>query len=210
MNKKKKLSSRVMAGTAMLSALACILRYLEFPIPMLLPPFLKFDFSDLPSLIGAFAYGPVAGLMIELVKNLIFCAISQSATVGELFNFIIGGSFAFIAGYIYKRNKTKKSAYIGGIVASIIVGIISVPANYYVVFPFYYRAYMPQEVVLGMYQAILPSIKSIFMSLLVFNLPFTIIKKLIVVFIAMPVYKPLRKVLRHDDEVVSSKTEMHK
>lgn len=193
--KKQAFSTRMMAGMAMLSALAFILQYLEIPVPMLMPSFIKFDFSDLPALIGAFAYGPVAGIVIEFIKNLIHCAVSQSATVGELSNFILGAVFTAVAGIIYKRNKTKKTALIGGLAGALVMGLISIPSNYFVVYPFYYN-FMPEEVVLGAYQAILPGVKSIIQCLLIFNLPFTIIKGLICVGISMPVYKPLSHILK--------------
>ena len=190
----KKISTRVMVGAGMLAAVACVLQYLEFPIP-LMPPFIKFDFSDLPALIGAFAYGPVTGILIELIKNLIHCAVSQSATVGELSNFILGASFALTAGLIYKHKKSKKNALIGGLAGAWVMGLVSVPSNYFVVYPFYYN-FMPEETVLAAYQAILPGMKSIIQSLLVFNLPFTIVKGLICVVITMFIYKPLSRILK--------------
>ena len=191
---KGKITTRVMVGAGMLAAVACVLQYLEFPIP-LMPPFIKFDFSDLPALIGAFAYGPVTGILIELIKNLIHCAVSQSATVGELSNFILGASFALTAGLIYKHKKSKQNALIGGLVGALVMGLVSVPSNYFVVYPFYYN-FMPEETVLAAYQAILPGMKSIMQSLLVFNLPFTIVKGLICVVITMFIYKPLSRILK--------------
>lgn len=193
--KKQAISTRVIAGGAMLSALAFVLQYLEIAIPIM-PFFIKFDFSDLPALIGAFAYGPLAGVLIEFIKNLLHCAVSQSATVGELSNFILGAVFTAVAGLIYKHNKSKKTALIGGIAGAFAMGIICIPSNYFVVYPFYYKAYMPEEVVLQAYQAILPSMKSVLQSLFVFNLPFTIVKGLLSVAITMPVYKPLSRVLK--------------
>ncbi len=192
---KQKISTRVMAGSAMLAAFAVILQYLEFPIPMLMPPFIKFDLSDLPALIGAFAYGPLAGVLIELVKNLLHCLVTKSATVGELSNFILGASLALAAGLIYKHKKTKKTALIGGLAGSVIMGLMSIVSNYYVVYPFYYN-FMPEETVLAAYQAILPPVTSIMQCLLIFNLPFTIIKGVACVLIAMPIYKPLTKILK--------------
>lgn len=187
-----------MAGSAMLTALAVVLQYLDFPLPLLIPSFIKFDFSDLPALIGAYAYGPLAGVLIEFVKNLIHCAISKSATVGELSNFILGAAFVATAGFIYKRNKTKKTAVIGGVIGAVIMGLISVVSNYYVVYPFYYKAFMPEEVVLSAYQKILPSVTSVLQSLFIFNLPFTIVKGLACALLAMPIYKSLTKVLKDD------------
>ena len=186
--------TRLLAGAGMLTAAAVVLQYLEFPIP-LMPPFIKLDFSDLPALLGAFAYGPLTGVIIEFLKNLIHCAVSQSATVGELSNFILGAVFVFTAGLIYKKNKNKTSALIGGLLGAVAMGIISVPSNHFVVYPFYYN-FMPEENVLAAYQKILPSMKSVFQSLLVFNLPFTVVKGLISAAVCMLIYKPLSPILK--------------
>ena len=194
--KKSRWSARYMAGIAMLSAVAVVLQYWEFPLPMLIPPFIKFDFSDLPALIGAFAYGPLAGVLIELVKNLIHCLVSQSATVGELSNFILGAVFTGTAGLIYATKKTKTRAMIGAIVGSVIMGLISLPSNYFVVYPFYYSVFAPEEQVLGAYQVILPSMKNMVQCLIVFNIPFTIVKGLISTVITMLIYKPLSSILK--------------
>ncbi len=186
--------TRLLAGAGMLTAAAVVLQYLEFPIP-LMPPFIKLDFSDLPALLGAFAYGPLTGVIIEFLKNLIHCAVSQSATVGELSNFILGAVFVGTAGLIYRSKKNKTSALIGGLVGALAMGIASVPSNHFVVYPFYYN-FMPEANVLAAYQEILPSMKSVFESLLVFNLPFTIVKGLISVAVSMLIYKPLSPILK--------------
>lgn len=189
-----KFSTRYIAGTAMLSALAFVLQYFEIVIPIM-PSFIKFDFSDLPALIGAFAYGPLAGILIELVKNLIHCAVSQSATVGELSNFILGAAFTGAAGLVYKLHKSKKNALLGGILGAVIMGLISIPSNYFVVYPFYYN-FMPEETVLSMYQQIYSGVDNVLQALLVFNLPFTIVKGLISVVITMLIYKRLSPLLK--------------
>lgn len=189
---------RYIAMVGMLSALAFVLQFIEFPIPMLIPPFIKFDFSDLPALIGAFAFGPLAGVLIELIKNLVHCLVSQSFTVGELSNFILGAAFTLTAGFIYKAKKTKQRALIGGLLGSLVMGIISFPSNILVVYPFYYN-FMPEEVVLDMYKVIAPSMKNMVQCLLVFNVPFTIIKGLISVAITMLVYKSISPLLKGKD-----------
>ncbi len=186
---------RVIAGCGMLTAAAVVLQYLEFPIPIV-PSFIKLDFSDLPELIGAFAYGPVAGIIIALLKNIIHMAVSQSGFVGELSNFMLGAVFAGVAGLIYKHKKTRAGALIGGVAGAAAMAAVSVFTNYFVIYPLYYSVLgFPEEAVLGMYQAILPKIKTIFSALLVFNLPFTAVKGLISVFISMIIYKPLSPVL---------------
>ena len=194
---KTGMSSRVrfITVTAMLSAIAFVLMYFEFPIPIM-PAFIKFDFSDLPALIGTFAYGPLCGVIVCLIKNLLHLMDSNSMLVGELSNFILGAAFVIPAGLIYKFKKTKKSALIGGITGAVFMGIFCVFSNYFIVYPVYYQVAMLEEAILGMYQAILPSMKSILQSLIVFNLPFTVVKGLISVAITMLVYKPLSPILK--------------
>ena len=194
---KTGMSSRVrfITVTAMLSAISFVLMYFEFPIPIM-PAFIKFDFSDLPALIGTFAYGPLCGVIVCLIKNLLHLMDSNSMLVGELSNFILGAAFVIPAGLIYKFKKTKKSALIGGITGAVFMGVFCVFSNYFIVYPVYCQVAMPEEAILGMYQAILPSMKSILQSLIVFNLPFTVVKGLISVAITMLVYKPLSPILK--------------
>lgn len=190
---KTQTKTRLIAGCGMLTAAAIVLQYLEVPIPFI-PSFIKLDFSDLPELIGAFAYGPLAGIFIAFIKNVIHLAASQSGYVGELSNFLLGAVFAGVAGLIYSKHKTMKGALVGGIVGALCMAAVSFPSNLYIVYPFYYN-FMPKEAVLGAYQAIVPSMKSIEQSLLVFNVPFTFIKGILCVIISMLIYKPLSPLL---------------
>ena len=193
---KQKNKIRVITGTAMLTAVAVGLQYTEFPIPIM-PSFIKLDFSDLPELIGAFAYGPVAGVLIALLKNLIHMAVSQSGFTGELSNFVLGAVFALTAGLIYRKKKTKKSALIAGVVGSLAMALFSIVSNYFVIYPMYYSILgFPEEAVLGMYQALLPSVKNILQALIIFNVPFTLVKGLICALVTMLIYKPLSPILK--------------
>ncbi len=187
-------SVRYVTVTAMLAAISFILQYIEISIPIM-PAFIKFDFSDLPALLGSFAMGPVCGVLICLVKNVLHLAFSNSMFVGELSNFILGAVFVAVAGVIYKKKKTKMGAFVGGMTGALVMGGFSLISNYFLVYPVYYKV-MPQEVILNMYQAILPSVKSIFQSLVCFNLPFTIVKGFIAVAICMLIYKPLSPILK--------------
>lgn len=192
MNNKK---TRLIAGCGVLIAVAVILQYIEISIPIV-PAFLKLDFSDLPEIIGAFAYGPVAGCAITVIKNLIHMAVSQSGFVGELSNAILGCVFCLVAGAYYKSHKSKKGAIIGGILGSVSMAVFSVPSNYFIIYPMYYNIMgLPQPVILGMYQVLLP-VKNIFEALLVFNLPFTLVKGLIDVFFCTLVYKRISILLK--------------
>ena len=183
---------------AMLSAVAFILMFIEFPVPMLIPAFIKMDFSDLPALLGAFALGPVYGVIISFMKNLLHIVIKGTSTacVGELSNFILGAIFSAVAGYIYKHHKSRKTAIIGAVAGAVAMGVLSVPSNYFVVYPAYVQFYhMPLEAILGMYQAILPSADSLIKCLILFNLPFTLVKGLLDAVLCMLIYKPLSPIL---------------
>lgn len=186
---------RYIAVTGVLSAAAFVLQLIEIPIPLLMPSFIKFDFSDLPALIGAFAMGPVCGILTELIKNLLHTFVSGSFGVGELSNFMLGAVFTGAAGLVYKKNKTKKTAILASVIGAIAMAAISLPSNYFIVYPVYYN-FMPEEVILGAYQAILPSVKSILQCLICFNIPFTFIKGMLDVVLTLLIYKPLSPILK--------------
>ena len=194
----KKDTTHNLTVAAMLSAVAFILMFIEFPIPMLIPAFIKMDFSDLPALLGAFALGPVYGVIISFMKNLLHIVIKGTSTacVGELSNFILGAIFSAVAGYLYKHHKSRKTAIIGAVAGAVAMGVLSVPSNYFVVYPAYVQFYhMPLEALLGMYQAILPSADSLIKCLILFNLPFTLVKGLLDAVLCMLIYKPLSPIL---------------
>ena len=196
MNGKPVEKSRLLTGCGMLAAVAIVLQYIEIAIP-LMPSFIKLDLSDLPELIGAYAYGPLAGMAIAAVKNLIHMLASQSVGVGELSNFLLGAAFAFTAGFIYRRLRTKKGALLAGVIASLVMGAVSYPVNLFIIYPLYYKVMsFPEPAILAMYQALLPSVKSISDALLIFNLPFTVVKGLLCVAISMFIYKPLSGFLK--------------
>ena len=186
---------RVLTGTAMLGAVAAVLMYLEFPIPIM-PAFVKLDVSELPALIASFAYGPVSGVLVCLIKNLIKLPSTSTAAVGELFNFVMGALFVGVAGIVYKRNKTRKGAIVGALLGALVMAVVSVPYNYFIVYPAYVVMYhLPLEAIIGMYQAINPSVDGLLTCLLVFNLPFTFVKGVLDAVLCFLIYKPLSPIL---------------
>ena len=186
---------RSIAVTGVLSGVAFILQLIEFPVPMFVPPFIKFDFSDLTALIGAYALGPVYGIAIEFIKNLIHVMFSGSFGVGELSNFLLGAVFVGVAGAIYKRKKTKNGALIASLAGAVAMAAVSLPSNYFVVYPVYYN-FMPEETILAAYQLIMPSLQNIFQCLLFINVPFTFVKGMIDVVITFMIYKHLSPILK--------------
>ncbi len=195
---RRRSSTRGMIVAAMLSAVAFVLMFIEFPIPALIPPFIKMDFSDLPALLGAFALGPVYGIAISFMKNLLIVVIKGSTTacVGEVCNFLLGAVFAFTAGLIYQKHKNRRGALLGAFLGAAVMALISVPVNFLITYPAYVKFYgMPLDAILGMYQMILPSADTLLKCLLIFNLPFTLVKGLADVALCFLVYKPLSPIL---------------
>jgi riboflavin transporter len=185
---------RRMTMTAMLAAVSFVLQFLEFNVPFV-PAFIKMDFSDLPALIGAFALGPVSGVVIALIKNVLHLFMTSSGGVGELSNFILSALFVLPAGLIYKHKKTRTRALIGALTGAIVSALVSIPSNYFIVYPVY-TAFMPMETIVSMYQAILPSVKNLLEALIIFNAPFTFIKEMISVVITFIIYKHIAPFLK--------------
>lgn len=193
--RKKRLNVRKLTGTALLAATATVLMALEFSVPMLIPPFIKMDFSELPALLASFAYGPLSGVAVCLVKNLINLTSSGTGGIGELSNFILGCAFVIPAGLLYKRKKTRNFAFLGSLIGAFSMAFISIFSNYYIVYPIY-STMMPMEMIIAAYNTILSSVTNLWQALLIFNLPFTFIKGMICVAMALVIYKPLSPILK--------------
>lgn len=170
----------------MFAALSAALMFFEFPLPFL-PPFLKLDLSDIPVLIGAFVLGPLPALAIVLVKDLIHLLNTQSAGVGELADFLVTGTFALTAGYIYKGMKSKYSAVVSSIIGIIAMTVMGAVSNLYILMPFY-------EKVMGLTLKGM-GISSLNAYILYAIVPFNIIKGLIVTIVTIIVYKRLSELI---------------
>ena len=187
-------NTRKITATALLAAVAYLLAFLEFPVP-LTPAFARMDLSDLPALIGAFAFGPVTGVMVELVKNLLGLMTSSTGGVGELANFLMGASYVFTAGEVYKHRKTKRMALIGGIAGSIAMGIMAAITNYFILLPMF-EQFMPLEEIIAAFGEFIPFIHTK-MDVVLFNaFPFNVMKGLVITAVTMLVYKKLSPVLK--------------
>ena len=185
---------RMLTMTAVLSVIAFVLAFFEFPVP-LSPSFARMDLSDLPALIGAFAYGPAAGILIELVKNALQLLTSSTGGIGELANFIMGGSFVAAAGLIYKFHKTKKMAMIACLMASVVMGIVAAIVNYFILLPVF-EAFMPLDQLIASFGEFIPFIKTK-LDVVLFNaFPFNLLKGIGISIVTMLLYKRLTPVLK--------------
>ena len=190
----KKVTAKEIAVTGIMSAVAFVFMVLEFGVPIV-PSFLKFDFSDLPALITSFALGPVFGVCVELIKNLLHLLFTHTGGVGELANFLVGTALVFPAGLIYKHRKTRKNALIGVLAGAVLSTAISFPVNYFITYPFYAKL-MPMDAILDAYKLILPAADTLPKALLIFNCPFTFVKGVLNACITFAVYKHLSPILK--------------
>ena len=194
-NQQKTLTTKL-AVTAMLTAIAVVLQYIEFSIPIV-PSFLKLDFSDLPELFGTFVLGPLWAIAVCFLKNLIHIPFGTSGGVGELSNFLLGAVMVTVSGLIYQHRKTKKNAMLACLLGALAMAVISVPVNLFIVYPAYANMWFGGQIepIVGMYKTLLPASDTLLKSLLIFNLPFTLVKGLIVSLITMFIYKPLSNLI---------------
>lgn len=191
-SRKPLLTTRELTTIAILAAIAAVLFMVEIPVVL----FYKLDLSNLPVLLGTFSMGPVAGTLILLVKSVLGLLHSSSQGVGELADFLMGFAMVLPAGLIYRRNKTRRGAVLGmaaGAVAATVVGVLS---NLYIMIPFYGAAYgMPVDAIVGMGQALLPAVDSLWKFVLLITAPFNLLKWIVISVLGALMYKPLSPIL---------------
>lgn len=191
---------------SLLSAIALILMFIEFPIPFF-PEFLKIDISDLPALIGGFALGPVHGVVIELLKNLLHGMIKTSTGfIGEFANFTVGSIMVLVSAYIYKRNKTRKNAVISMIIATLVMSFGASILNYFLILPLYEKVLgFPMAAIIGMGAKVNSNIKDLNSFVMWAILPFNLIKGFVVSVLTLAVYKSVSPIL-HGEKIASTKS----
>lgn len=187
-------STKTITITALLASISYILAFIELPVP-LSPSFARMDLSDIPALIGAFILGPVTGIIIELIKNVLQLLSTSTAGVGELANFLIGASYVWIAGFIYKYKRTTKGAISAYIISSIVMGIVAAIVNYFILLPLF-ETFMPLDQLIASFSEFLLFIQTKRDIVLYNALPFNVIKGLVDGLITMVVYKKLIPVLK--------------
>ncbi|MBQ8555225.1 MAG: ECF transporter S component [Clostridia bacterium] len=191
-NRRKNLSVQYLTRIAVLGALSAILYMIEIPVVA----FYKLDVSTLPALLGAFSMGPLPGLAILLIKDLTGMLHSSTMYVGELADFIMGAAIVLPAAFIYRRQKSRKTALIGMIAGSVCMIIVSVLVNWLIMIPFYMQAFgMPMESIIGMAQSALPFVDTEFKLLLFVTAPFNLLKGAVLSALTFVMYKRLSPLL---------------
>ncbi len=194
----KNLNVRYMVQVAMLAAIAVILMLFEIPLPFA-PTFYKIDLSEVPVLIGCFAMGPMAGVLIEFLKIVLHLLIygTTTAFVGDIANFVIGCAFVLPAAWIYKRIHTRRGAIISMAVGTACLVVIGCLVNAYVLLPAYAAAFdMPLDSLVAMGTAINPAIDGLTMFVILCVAPFNLIKGVVVSILVFLLYKHISPLLK--------------
>ncbi|MBW9150334.1 ECF transporter S component [Clostridium sp. CM028] len=185
---------------SLLSVMAFLLMYIELPIPIF-PDFLKIDISDLPALLGAFALGPIAGVVIELFKNILHGMLAtKTAFVGEVANFLVGSCLVLVSGYIYKARKSK-----GGAIAGLLIGVICMSffagiLNYFVVLPLYEKVLgFPVASVIEMGSKINHNIVDLNSFIIWSIIPFNLLKGMVLSAMTLALYKSVSPILHKEN-----------
>lgn len=191
------LDARMIAQIGVLGGIAFLLMMFEFPL-WFAPGFYQLDFSEIPVLIGGFAMGPVAGILIELIKVTLYMLIHGSSTagVGDLANFLIGCSLVVPAAVIYKTHKSRRNAIIGLAVGTLSMVCVGSLMNAYVLLPVYAAAFhMPMSALISAGSAVNPSITSLETFILLAVAPFNLFKGVTVSCLVMLLYKRVSPIL---------------
>lgn len=202
-NMMERSRTRTITQVAMLGAVAGVLMNFEFPIPFLAPAFYQLDFSEIPVLVGSFAMGPLAGVMIELVKILVHLVTkgTMTAGVGDIANFIFGCAFVVPAGMIYRFHhiKSRRHAVEGMAVGTILTTAAACLMNAFVLLPAYGKAFgMPIEAFIEMGNAVNPSVNGLLGFVAMIIVPFNLFKYTLTSVIVFFIYKRIRVVLKGD------------
>ena len=193
--KEKKI--RMIALIAIFGALAAVLMVFRFPLPFI-PPFLSFDLAGVPELIVAFTFGPLAGILVVVLRILLQLVISgtNSMFTGELQGLMLSLALVLPASIIYQHNKTKKGAIQGMVAGSITNVVVAVFTNMVIIIPFYVALYgMDMDAIISMTQAVNPYVDSTFKLVLLGIIPFNIIKNVATCLVTFVIYKKISPVM---------------
>ena len=188
---KAKFGVREIVTIGMLAAVSIVLTMIgRVPI---VPPVYDLDFSEIPVLIGTFAMGPVAGVLIEAIKAFVdFLMGSHTGGVGEFAQFVMGCSLCVPAGIIYKRKKTKRMAIVSLAISVVVLIIVACIMNRYVMLPLYWKNDLQANVVaMG-----IKGIDSVTKFILLVCAPFNLLKGGLNALVVALVYKRISPIIK--------------
>lgn len=193
--RRKRVSTKALVKISLLGALSFLLFQLRLPIPIF-PTFLEFDVAEVPAIIAGFSMGPLAGMLVVFLKNLLDLPRTSTMGVGQLSNFIIGSSYVVTASLIYKYNRTKKGAFIALLTGTVVMVITGVLSNHYLIIPFYARVIgVPLEAIVDMGTVVNRFIVDLRTLIILGITPFNILKGTSISLITLLIYKHVSKLL---------------
>lgn len=190
---KKVLTTKNLTMIAMFSAISAVLMVFEIQLPFS-PSFVKFDFSDLPVMLGGFLIGPFAGGIIAFMKVLLHFLLNGTTSffVGDLSNLLLTLSLVLPASFIYQQKKTKKTTIQGLLVSIICTSLLAIIFNLFLIFPLYLKVLNLKMVdLINMIHVVNPLVKDGFTMIVFSLLPFNLFKYSIVSMLTMLSYKKL-------------------
>ena len=176
----------------LLAAMAVILFYIEIPVVA----FYKLDLSTLPAILAGFAMGPMQGLAVIIIKNLVHMLGTSTACVGEMADILMSCAFVIPASLYYRRHKNRKSALVAMLIGSAAMVVVSVLVNYFILIPAYQVLMnLPLEVIIGMGQAVFGFIDNTVKLVIFITAPFNIFKSIVLSFVTYLLYKRVSPLL---------------
>lgn len=194
----------VLVKVSILAVISLIVMMIEFPIPIF-PSFLQIDLSDIPALFGGFALGPVAGVLVVLLKNILHgILMTSTAWVGEVANFSVGVILVLVSSLIYHRTKSKKGAVIGLIAGTLAMSAVAGVLNYFFFLPAFAKVFhSPIQSFIDMAGAIFQSIDT-YVELVMFSIvPFNLLKGIIVSVVTLMLYKKVSPVIQSQSKILN-------
>ena len=173
--------TRYIVVVALFSAIAFLLQMIGSFMGLKIGGFLEIEFSDIPPIILSFAFGPTAGVLCELVKNLLHTPMTSTGFVGEFANFAVNGIFCLVAGLVYKYKKSFKGAILALGLSTIAMSVAGIFTNLFIMLPMYMPG-APLNVTLGL--------------VLYTILPFNIVKGIVISVITLLIYKKISPLLK--------------
>ena len=195
--KKKKINPvKFMTVTGVFSAIAVIL-YVVIPDFGLgfTPPWLKVHLDEIPMLLAGFMYGPIAAIVVNLIKTIVKLPLSTTACVGEIGDFLFSIVFVIPAVIFYQKKRDFTSVLVGIGISTFAHVLFAIIMNVYFMVPFYSMFYnIPVSVLGDMCSKIIPIVSGenwVWMYALLMVFPMNLVKDGIVIVVVLLVYKRL-------------------
>ena len=187
--KNNAVSTKQIALIGICAAISFVLMFVKFPISYL--GFLELEISDVPAVLVTLIYGPVSGVLVELIKNILHLTATSTGMSGELSNFLVSLGFVVPLGFITRRSKSKKNLLFGMIAGTIGMALMGMAVNYFVTVPLYLTLF-GKDAVMGMVQATIPSISSVASLVVIGITPFNIFKGIVISVLSFALYKVIK------------------